>query len=163
MKLTAIPLFDKDSANGEEVLSFDDLKPKAFVDLLDRHKALIFRSGGDDAVLTPDDFGQFVCDLQLERYPYVGGAAPRTIIPTAASKDAIVFTANERYVILMISSSTAIRAHSAFHLKINHRCLFPALPISPYPSTTSSLRRRTPQRMCSSTATRRPKAEGKRR
>lgn len=97
MKLTALPLFDSKGGSGE--LSFDDLpKPKGFVDLLDRHKALLFRHSGDDdeKSLTTDDFGSFVVGLDLERYPYIGGAAPRTIIPVSCTKDDIVFTANER-------------------------------------------------------------------
>lgn len=75
--------------------------PRLFVDLMDRHKALLIQSGqdfnpnSDVDVLSTEDFGCFVADLQLEKYPYVGGAAPRRIIPVKAGDD-IIFTANER-------------------------------------------------------------------
>jgi hypothetical protein len=71
-----------------------DLQPRQFVDLLDQHKALILKSSGAEP-FTSDDFGDFVSRLQLEYYPYFGGAAPRTVIPVKAGGD-IVFTANER-------------------------------------------------------------------
>lgn len=92
MKLTFKPLLD----GGESPAQTEDgMKPRTFVDLMDRHKALLIQAADGSSPLTPDDFGQFVVDLQLDRYPYVGGAAPRTIIPVSAGKD-IVFTANER-------------------------------------------------------------------
>ena len=91
MQLTAHPILDPQGS------SFDvpdaTLTPRTFVDLLDRHKALVFRRLGEP--LSVEDFGQFVVDRQLTEYPYVGGAAPRRIIPVQAGKD-IVFTANER-------------------------------------------------------------------
>lgn len=92
MKLTATPLL---AGNNAPSFSIDhDLQPRDFVDLLDQHKALIFQ--GNPNALTTEDFGRFLVDLKLEHYPYIGGAAPRTIIPVEAGKD-IVFTANERY------------------------------------------------------------------
>ena len=100
MPLTAIPLLDP---KGESFEVPDKLDPRTFVDLLDRHKGLIFRRcrcrRGQDSALSVDDFGQFVVDCQLQDYPYVGGAAPRRVIPVqvAPGRD-IVFTANERYV-----------------------------------------------------------------
>lgn len=96
MKLLATPLLDDKETT---VASIEvDLEPRRFVDLLDRQKAVLLQSTNstEGCPLTPDDFGQIVVDLQLTRYPYVGGAAPRTIIPVKASKDDIVFTANER-------------------------------------------------------------------
>jgi hypothetical protein len=92
MKLTATPLLAGPNA-APASLTIDNLQPRQFVDLLDQHKALIFH--GADSTLSTEDFGQFVVDLKLEDYPYIGGAAPRTIIPVQAGKD-IVFTANER-------------------------------------------------------------------
>ena len=71
----------------------DNLQPRHIVDLLDQHKALLLQSSGDP--LSTEDFGQFLVNLKLEYYPYIGGAAPRTIIPVSAGKD-IIFTANER-------------------------------------------------------------------
>lgn len=89
MKLTATPLLENKSS------SFDihDLQPRQFVDLMDSHKALLLHSDTDP--LSVDDFGNLLVNLKLEYYPYIGGAAPRTIIPVKAGKD-IVFTANER-------------------------------------------------------------------
>lgn len=85
MKLTAVALLEGDSAEPFEV----DLTPRNFVDLLDQRKALLFPS-----IFDVESFGTLLVDLHLEKYPYIGGAAPRTVIPTAAGKD-IIFTANE--------------------------------------------------------------------
>jgi hypothetical protein len=92
MKLNVTPLLEGDSAKTFSV-ERDERLSRTFVDLLDHHKALLVQS--PDGNLTANDFGQFVVDLQLEYYPYIGGAAPRSIIPVNAGKD-IVFTANER-------------------------------------------------------------------
>lgn len=82
---------------GEAPASFsmerDALTPRAFCDLMDQHKALLIQQKGD--TLSIEDFGSMVAGFELEKYPYVGGAAPRTVIPVAAGKD-ILFTANER-------------------------------------------------------------------
>jgi len=88
MELQAIPILE----GGSTFQIGKELSSKRFVDLLDQHKALIFQSTGEP--LSTEDFGHFVTSLELQYYPYVGGAAPRTIIPVAAGKD-IVFTANE--------------------------------------------------------------------
>jgi hypothetical protein len=99
MKLNVSPIFDPQGSPFE--LERESLTPRAFVDLLDRHKAVVIRhstSDNDETPFSVEDFGQFVVDCQLEYYPYVGGAAPRRIIPVQASTDPIVFTANERYV-----------------------------------------------------------------
>uniref|UniRef100_A0A6T6I7A8 NADP-dependent oxidoreductase domain-containing protein n=1 Tax=Craspedostauros australis TaxID=1486917 RepID=A0A6T6I7A8_9STRA len=94
MKLTALPLFE-DAGNACTILLNDgQLNPRSFVDLMDQHKALIFRKADDDGAFDTEGFGQFLVDQRLEYYPYIGGAAPRTIIPVKAGKD-IVFTANE--------------------------------------------------------------------
>jgi hypothetical protein len=98
MKLTATPLFtgpNGAASASSSSFAIDNLQPRQFVDLLDQHKALIFH--GSDTTLSTEDFGRFVVDLKLESYPYIGGAAPRNIIPVQAGKD-IVFTANERSV-----------------------------------------------------------------
>ena len=97
MKVIATPLLERDgAANKTSFAVEDDIQPRQFVDLLDQHKALLFQApSSQTAPLSTDDFGQFVTDLELEYYPYIGGAAPRTIIPVKAGKD-IVFTANER-------------------------------------------------------------------
>ena len=93
MQLTAIPILDPQGSALS--IAQEALTPRMFVNLLDRHKALVFRR--TDAPLSVDDFGQFVVDCQLEEYPYVGGAAPRRVIPVAVAPDKdIVFTANER-------------------------------------------------------------------
>lgn len=93
MKMLATPLLEPPPGDSTSFL-LNDLQPRQFVDLLDQHKALIFKSSGSEP-FTSDDFGDLVSQLQLEYYPYIGGAAPRTIIPVKAGGD-IVFTANER-------------------------------------------------------------------
>ena len=95
MRTHATPLLES-SPGGMKAFVIDDLQPRQFVDLLDQHKALILQSSNDDEPWTTDDFGDIVTHLQLEYYPYIGGAAPRTIIPVKVGGD-IVFTANERY------------------------------------------------------------------
>jgi hypothetical protein len=100
MKTLVTPLLERDDAVPFTVDFVDSLDARQFVEMMDRHKALLFHGtsvGDDEHILTTEDFGRFVAGLQLERYPYVGGAAPRTIIPVSAGKD-IVFTANERFV-----------------------------------------------------------------
>lgn len=95
MKTLATPLLEGDKAVPLSV-DLHRLEPRQFVDLMDKRKALLFHGTTVDGdLLTTEDFGRFVAGLQLEAYPYVGGAAPRTIIPVSAGKD-IVFTANER-------------------------------------------------------------------
>jgi hypothetical protein len=104
MKLTAKALLEGGSAKPFEV---DSLTSREFVDLLDSHKALLFQGAK-----TVEDFGEFVTSLQLESYPYVGGAAPRTIIPVSSGKD-IIFTANERY--RRDISCTLVSKHDCSH------------------------------------------------
>lgn len=94
MKMNATPLLEP-PPGGTTAFTIDDLQPRKFVDLLDQHKALILQSTSNEP-WTTDDFGDLVSNLQLEYYPYIGGAAPRTIIPVKVGGD-IVFTANERY------------------------------------------------------------------
>ena len=94
MRVHATPLLEP-PPGGTTAFEIDDLQPRQFVSLLDQHKALILQSGTSEP-WTTDDFGDIVSNLQLEYYPYIGGAAPRTIIPVKAGGD-IVFTANERY------------------------------------------------------------------
>jgi hypothetical protein len=98
MRMIATPILDP-SPGESTSFPIDDLQPRMFVDLLDQHKALILQSASTDnqqpLQWTTDDFGDIVTSLQLEYYPYIGGAAPRTIIPVKVGGD-IVFTANER-------------------------------------------------------------------
>jgi hypothetical protein len=95
MRMNATPLLET-SRGGPTSFTIDDLTPRTFVDLLDQHKALILQSTtASTEPWTTDDFGDLLTNLQLEYYPYIGGAAPRTIIPVKAGRD-IVFTANER-------------------------------------------------------------------
>lgn len=99
MKLIVTPLLEGKSAKSFSVERIA-LKPRTFINLLDSHKALLFQAATyeNDSPLTVDEFADLVVSLDLENYPYVGGAAPRTIIQVSAGKD-IVFTANERFVI----------------------------------------------------------------
>jgi D-xylose reductase len=93
MKLRVTPLLEDEESRESFVV--DSLDPASFVDWMDQHKALLFQSAEQpETLFTQQDFGQFVVDCKLQHYPYIGGAAPRTVIPLAAGKD-IVFTANE--------------------------------------------------------------------
>ena len=97
MKLSATPLLLGDKAKSFEVDTDTTLAPRQFVKLLDQHKALILSAASattESTVLSTQDFGRLVVGFQLTPYPYVGGAAPRRIIPVDAGQD-IVFTANE--------------------------------------------------------------------
>ncbi len=74
--------------NGK--LSQDD-----FVELLAKHKALLIRPDENESI-SVDDFASFMSNLDLEAYPYVGGAAPRRIIPVnVPGGEEMVYTANE--------------------------------------------------------------------
>jgi D-xylose reductase len=89
-------MIQKNQSNQDNYGDFQKvtLTPHTFVDLLDKDKAMLFRSTSIDSPLTTEDFGTFVTKLGLEYYPYEGGAAPRTNIPVSAG-DNIIFTANE--------------------------------------------------------------------
>ena len=104
-QLTALPILDPHGTSF--AVTESDLDGRGFADLLDRHKALVFRRAPP---LSVQDFGSFVVARQLQDYPYVGGAAPRRVIPVEAApgKD-IVFTANERYVQYV---DTVMRRHN---------------------------------------------------
>ncbi len=66
-----------------------------FIRVLDESKGILLQADDiDKTPLTVEDFGSFVKGLNLTPYPYVGGAAPRRVIPVAAGED-IVYTANE--------------------------------------------------------------------
>ena len=92
MKLTCLPILDR---HGPSEIDLDGIpSPRQFVDLMDEHKALLIRR--DDSACTVENFGEFVVGLNLEYYPYVGGAAPRRIIPVQCTPEPVVFTANER-------------------------------------------------------------------
>ena len=71
-----------------------DFSTQHFVQLLASHKALLFQNEESDAAMDVEAFGSFLKRLNLTSYPYVGGAAPRTMIPVEAGND-IVYTANE--------------------------------------------------------------------
>ena len=90
--LSIKPLFEQHSGR---TFGWNDLSQGELVDSLDHQKALLIR--GVDNPLSVEEFGKLLVGFNLESYPYVGGAAPRTIIPVSAGKD-IIFTANERYV-----------------------------------------------------------------
>ena len=107
MKIRALPILQGPKAPAFEVRVNDLSDPTPSIDslskkiplLLQQHKALILQSTADES-WNVEDFGQFVTECDLEYYPYIGGAAPRTIIPVKAGQD-IIFTANERYANLV--------------------------------------------------------------
>jgi hypothetical protein len=133
MKLLATPLLE----SGAEAFVVDDLQPRKFVDLLDQHKALLFQSHAQEQPISTDDFGDLLASLQLEYYPYIGGAAPRTVIPVKAGKD-IIFTANERCVkitLYLFVSSYSFCCRALFsHCFV---CMISVLRINRFPFITS--------------------------
>ena len=54
---------------------------RTFIDVLDGHKALLVGAKDGEERMGVEDFGLFVQSLGLSKYPYIGGAAPRTNIP----------------------------------------------------------------------------------
>lgn len=106
MKIRATPILEGGRSGNNNssaslpptiTLDSDGFTPQKFVELLDTHKALVFQNEDSAEGFSTEDFGKFVTDRKLAYYPYIGGAAPRTVIPVEAGKD-IIFTANERYV-----------------------------------------------------------------
>ena len=93
MKLSYTRLLeDVDDLNSIEG-KFDQT---TFIKLLATSKALLIRSENKNEPLSVDDFATVISDLNLEPYPYVGGAAPRRIIPVnVPGGDCMVYTANE--------------------------------------------------------------------
>ena len=68
--------------NIDETISIPNLDQNTFLSLLAKNKALLLRSDDpDNKPFTVDEFAKFLTSLNLEYYPYVGGAAPRRIIP----------------------------------------------------------------------------------
>jgi diketogulonate reductase-like aldo/keto reductase/alpha-ketoglutarate-dependent taurine dioxygenase len=79
--------------NLNESIEVGTLDQAAFVKTMANDKALLLKSS-NGVPYTTNDFGNFMKSLNLAHYPYVGGAAPRTIIPCDAGDD-LIFTANE--------------------------------------------------------------------
>lgn len=95
MKLTVTTILQGSHTKTFDVDTQTSLAPRNFVKLLDEHKALLLQ-GTDGSILSVEDFGDLVVGLNLSPYPYIGGAAPRRIIPVKAGRGKdIVFTANE--------------------------------------------------------------------
>jgi hypothetical protein len=96
MKLTATTILEGLHNKTFDVDTETYMSSPNFVQLMDKHKALLLQGS---TILSVEDFANITVDLKLSAYPYIGGAAPRTIIPVKAGqgKD-IVFTANESYV-----------------------------------------------------------------
>ncbi|KAL7484753.1 hypothetical protein ACHAW6_010367 [Cyclotella cf. meneghiniana] len=86
MKLTR--LFE--STESETINS---LSQEVFVELAAKHKALLLQSDDGTEPFSVEDFAQLTENLSLQYYEYVGGAAPRRLIPVKANVE--VFTANE--------------------------------------------------------------------
>ena len=79
-KLRAKPLLEADSTDGFEISQNDLTTSRTFVNILDSHKALLIGSIDDNNRMGIEDFGLFVDSIGLNKYPYIGGAAPRTNI-----------------------------------------------------------------------------------
>lgn len=79
----------EDQSSSETV----EVTPESLLPMLAASKALLLSKNGGDR-LDVEGFGALVAGLNLEKYEYYGGAAPRRVIPVKAGND-IVFTANE--------------------------------------------------------------------
>ena len=80
----------------ERVSIGESLDQATFVELLAKNKALLIRSDQNNSPLTVNEFAKIISDLNLKHYPYVGGAAPRRIIPVdVPGGDNMIYTANE--------------------------------------------------------------------
>jgi hypothetical protein len=99
MKVSALRLLEDLVGEGEPEPFEIDLTPGNFVNVLDAQKALVLSSvrREEDGVWSVQDFADLLVGLNLTYYPYIGGAAPRTIIPVqnVPSDLPIIFTANE--------------------------------------------------------------------
>ena len=73
--------------------SYGQIGQGQFVSLLAKHKALLLQSDEGTDPLSVEEFAKFTEGLSLNKYEYVGGAAPRRVIPVQANVE--VFTANE--------------------------------------------------------------------
>lgn len=93
MKLTYTRLLE--SMDERVPIDGESLNQDTFVKLLATSKALLVRAdeSAGTSPLTVDEFAQTISNLHLANYPYVGGAAPRRIIPN--DSDTMVYTANE--------------------------------------------------------------------
>ena len=94
--MKVLSLLETADPNAEDApkRSLEKVEPAELIRDLDRNKALLIQSDEKTGPFTLEDFGALVAGLKLEKYEYVGGAAPRKVIPVAAGDD-IVFTANE--------------------------------------------------------------------
>ena len=82
--------------NIQQSTNIKNLDQALFLDLITKHKALLFRSSENEPVLSVNDFGRILVSLNLAPYPYVGGAAPRRVIKVdAPGGDNMIYTANE--------------------------------------------------------------------
>lgn len=102
MKLTYTRLLE--SLDEKVSLDVKSLDQATFVKLLAGSKALLIRSECSSSPLNVDEFATIISDLGLKSYPYVGGAAPRRIIPVNIpgndgdgdnNNKTMVYTANE--------------------------------------------------------------------
>jgi diketogulonate reductase-like aldo/keto reductase/alpha-ketoglutarate-dependent taurine dioxygenase len=98
MRYTRLFECDTNSFNESVEIGHDlqsALCQETLVTLLAKHKGLLIRSSAEDEQpLSVENFGWYLKSLQLTPYPYVGGAAPRRIIPCEAGQD-LIYTANE--------------------------------------------------------------------
>lgn len=69
------------------------ISQEQFVALLAKHKAVLLQSDEGSDPHTVEEFAEFMEGLKLEKYEYLGGAAPRRVIPVKANVE--VYTANE--------------------------------------------------------------------
>lgn len=79
--------------NRTSAENFSSIGQEQLVLLLAKHKALLLQSDEGSDPLTVEEFAEFLEGLKLEKYDYLGGAAPRRVIPVKANVE--VYTANE--------------------------------------------------------------------
>lgn len=94
MRIVRLLEVDPNEENCSKLNHEGTLKSETLLPMLDESKALLIQSDANVGPYTTEDFGAFVAGLNLTPYPYVGGAAPRRVIPVSSGED-IVFTANE--------------------------------------------------------------------
>lgn len=83
-----------ENLNGSTHIESKDFNQGKLIQLLAKHKAILIQRDENENPMTTNDFGNFIASFHLEKYPYVGGAAPRRIIPCDAGED-LIYTANE--------------------------------------------------------------------
>ena len=93
------PMFEADSSLEVSILDTEN-----FINILDKYKALVIRSNTNGNAMSLEEFGALVSkNLSLEKYPYIGGAAPRRVIMSDEVGDAIVNLKYPLFILYLIA------------------------------------------------------------